>query len=395
MALTPEEKAAIKAELARRKTAAATTESYVTAEQYKELEGLYNAAKKAAAGNMNKKTPETAAFQKRYHELLPEEARKIIASSKKPTAKGESLPFEEKHSLASNEDAMFGPRTEQYWQSVKTKPAEEVKPPVEVVKEPEADREPLQQNTPVPYTEGRNAPWWLQDIVKTYGAVADKARIKKYNPWQATPQVRLPEATFYDPTRELAANTEMANMAMQNSAAFSNPQQQAAANSVAQGQMAKAAADVMGRYNNLNVGVANQLSEQQTGILNQASQNKANLDTQLFDKYTIANQQFDNSKAQARQQIRQSYIDAITNRANTANLNSMYPQYAVDPSSGGFTYFKNPKALDPTKDRNDFESQYARALKITGDPDRALKYMHLQATGKLGTVGPNGYPAGE
>ena len=275
-----------------------------------------------------------------------------------------------------------------------------VKKPEAEVKEPEAEtkRAALEQNTPIPYTEGRNAPWWLQDIVKTYGAVADKARIKKYNPWQATPQVRLPEATFYDPTRELAANTEMANMAMQNSAAFSNPQQQAAANSVAQGQMAKAAADTMGKYNNLNVGVANQLSEQQTGILNQASQNKANLDTQLFDKYTIANQQFDNSKAQARQQIRQSYIDAITNRANTANLNSMYPQYAVDPSRGGFTYFKNPKALDPTKDRTDFESQYARALKITGDPDRALKYMHLQATGKLGTnadIGPTGYQAGE
>jgi len=269
-----------------------------------------------------------------------------------------------------------------------------VKKPAAVAKEPEAERAAIERNPPVPYTEGRNAPWWLQDIIKTAGAVSDKARIKKYNPWQATAPVALPEATFYDPTRELAANAEQANIANQAAAAFTDPRQLAAQQAATQGLAGKNAADIMGKYNTMNVGLANQLSQQTTGIMNAANQNKANLDTQLFDKYTIANQQFDNSKNQARQQIRQSYIDAITNRANTANLNSMFPQYAVDPSSGGFTYFKNPKNLDPTRNQSDMESQYAKALKLTGDPDRALKLMQLQSTGKLPGEYPTGSPTG-
>jgi hypothetical protein len=270
-----------------------------------------------------------------------------------------------------------------------------IKKPVAVVPEPEVEREAFEQNTPIPYAENQNAPWWLQDIIKTAGAVGDKARIKKYLPWQATAPVALPDATFYDPTRELAANAEQANIANQAAAAFSDPRQLAAQQAATQGLAGRNAADIMGKYNTMNVGLANQVSQQNASIMNAANQNKANMDTQLWDKYTIANQQFDNSKAQARQQIRQSYIDAITNRANTANLNSMFPQYAVDPSSGGFTYFKNPKALDPTKNLNDINSQYAKALELTGDLDRALKLMQLQSTGKLpvdNTNYPNGYP---
>lgn len=244
---------------------------------------------------------------------------------------------------------------------------------------------PIAENPIIPQLRGREkAPWWLQDIIQTAGAAGDLARIKRYPPWQATPQVRLPDATFYDPTRELAANAEQANMAYQAQTAFTNPQQLAAASAVTQGQAAKNAADVMGRYNNLNVGLANQLSKERTDIMNAASQNKANLDTQLWDKYTIMNQQFDNSKAQARQNLRNSYISAITNRANTANMNSLYPQYAVDPSTGGFSYFKG----DPTKikatNSDSFKARFKEALDATGgDTKDALKYLQLQSSGSL------------
>jgi hypothetical protein len=267
------------------------------------------------------------------------------------------------------EDALLGERWDKIMEKLTAPEEDKVIPPA-VEKPKDADRKPVEQHTPIPYGENQNAPWWLQDTIKTFGAVGDMARLKKYLPWQATPQVRLPEATFYDPTRELAANTEMANMAMQNSAAFTNPQQQAAANTVAQGQMAKAAADTMGRYNNLNVQTANQLSQQQAGILNQASQNKANLDTQLYDKYTVANQQFDNSKAQARQNIRQSYMDAITNRANTANLNTLYPQYAVNPGNGGFAYFRpDPNKIDPATRYDHYDALWQKAQKYSPNPD--------------------------
>jgi len=238
-------------------------------------------------------------------------------------------------------------------------------------------RNPPPQGNPPAY-----APWWLQDIVKISGAAADKARIKKYLPYQQVPEVRLPEATFYDPTRELAANAEQANIQTQAMAAFTGPQALSARSSSIQGQALKNAADIEARYNNLNVGIANQLNQERTGIMNQAAQNRAGLNTQLWDKYTIANQNFDNSKAQARQNIRQSYIDGITNRAKTQALNTLYPNYYTDPSRGGFVNF-NPGYGPIQPNQVDNTNEYYKALKLTGDPDRALKYLQLQKTGKV------------
>jgi len=244
-------------------------------------------------------------------------------------------------------------------------------------KKKDDETKPFETNTPVNQSTPGNTPFWLQDIIQTAGAASDLARLKKYLPWQATPEVRLPDATFYDPTRELAANTEQANLASQAQTAFSGPQQLAAANSVAQGQAAKNAADTMGRYNNLNVGLANQLSQERTGIMNAASQNKANLDTQLWDKYTIANQQFDNSKTKARQNLRSSFIDAITNRANTANMNSLYPEYYADPSTGGFIKF-NPNAakIKPIDKYNYLDPLWEKAKTMDpNDPKGMLKIL--------------------
>ena len=172
-------------------------------------------------------------------------------------------------------------------------------------------------------------------------------KVKKYYPWQATPNVVTPDVTFYDPTRELAANAEMANIAANSMAQFTGPQAFNARFAETQGNAARNAADILSRYNNLNVGVSNQQAAQNAQIMNQAAQQKAANNTQLWDKYQIVNQQFDNAKNQATDALVNQYTNAITNRAYTANLNQMYPQYAVDPSTGGFMYFKNPRDLNP------------------------------------------------
>ena len=335
--LFPEEEAE------RQKWIASNPDSTVDADTYDRLVDLYNKAKKADPTG-TKKTKEAEEFQRAYHDVLPQTAGKIIATAGKKTKKAlaEGRTWWD---LEGNVDGYFGPRTEQYFEELqKKKPKEEEEKELPEVKKDKdkgtvAAEQDVKRYPPMGIRTGQYAPWWLQDIIKTAGAAGDLARINRYLPWQATPAVRLPEATFYDPTRELAANTEQANLAMQAQQAFTNPQQLAAASSLIQGQALKNAADIMGRYNNLNVGLANQLEQQRTEIMNTANQNKANLDTQLWDKYTIANQQFDNAKAQARQNLRQSYIDAITNRAKTQALNTLYPNYYADPSRGGMVDF--------------------------------------------------------
>lgn len=190
----------------------------------------------------------------------------------------------------------------------------------------------------------KKAPWWLQDMIGLAGSVGDFARVKKYRPWQATPDYVLPEPTFYDPNRELAASAERANAMTAGLAQFSGPQALSSRASQIQGTAASQAADILAKYNNMNVGVANQFESERKGILNQASREKAGLATQLYDKNTIMNQQFDNAKNQARQEMRNMLRTAITNRAYTANLNQMYPQYNIDPWSGGIMNYTGVEA---------------------------------------------------
>lgn len=193
-----------------------------------------------------------------------------------------------------------------------------------------------------------SAPFWLQDKINTAGAVEDYLGVKKYTPWQADPALFLPDPVFYDPTRELAANAEQANIATQAAQAFSGPQSLASRTSQIQGQAAGNAADVLSRYNDMNVGVANQFEATRASILNQTAINKARSATALFDKNTIANQNFDNEKAHARSNIRGALIQAITNRAQTQQMNSLFNNFWVNPANGGLLEFSGGTPLDGT-----------------------------------------------
>lgn len=226
----------------------------------------------------------------------------------------------------------------------------------------------------VPFVQNQQAPWWLQDIIGTNGAVADYARIKKYTPWQAAPELAYPDPTFYDPERELAANAENAMIASQELSQFTGPQAFNSRFNQIQGAAAKNAADTLSRYNNLNVGIANQFENQIASIKTQASANKSANATQLHDKYAIVNQQFDNARNQARQEIRNKVIQAVTNRANTYNLNSIYDNFYTDPSSGGLIH-KNPyyTKLKPTQDGTSNLDKFIKAKELyPGVSDQVL-----------------------
>ena len=78
---------------------------------------------------------------------------------------------------------------------------------------------------------------------------------------------------------------------------------------------------------------------------------------------------------------------ALTNRANTYNLNSTYDYYAIDPTTGGPIYYKNGKALQKVGPQPDlmknFYNQVADYERQTGKamPDALInKLFPGQAT---------------
>jgi len=187
---------------------------------------------------------------------------------------------------------------------------------------------------------GPPSEWWLQDTIKTTGAFGDLMGLKKRMPWAAPVELGVPRPTFIDPTRELAANAEQANIQTQGMAQFAGPQALSSRSASIQGQAAKNAADILGRYNNANVNIANQFEMKANDIRNQESMLKQATAQRVYDQNTVANQQFDNAKLAMRNNVRNYYTNAITNRWKTDALNQMFPNYAVAPGVGGRMDFR-------------------------------------------------------
>lgn len=224
------------------------------------------------------------------------------------------------------------------------------------------------KDIPVP---GPPAEWWLQDTIKTTGAFGDMMGIKKYMPWAAPAKLQTPRPTFLDPTRELAANAEQANIQTAGMAQFAGPQALSARSSSVQGQAAKNAADILSKYNNANVNIANQFEMKATDIRNQESMLNQATQQRLYDQNTIANQQFDNAKLAMRNNLRNYYTNAITNRTKTDALNQMFQNYKVSPGSGGFMdYTPTEKTTNPTQNSSTSEWEEAfKWCKANNDPD--------------------------
>jgi hypothetical protein len=172
---------------------------------------------------------------------------------------------------------------------------------------------------------------------------------RKYMPWQASLNPSLIKNEYYSPERELAANAEQSNIMANVLAGFTGRKKFSSAASQLSGAGAKNAADILGRYNNLNVGVANRSAEQNADILNRFNMLNADLATKLYDKNTIANQQYRNAKIAYGDNFVTSMNNAITNASNAYNLNQMYPQFNISPRRGGDMFFTGvPKPINTT-----------------------------------------------
>ncbi len=300
----------------------------------------------------------------KFIKTSPEFAVQIAKLHAPPSEGGFGMPL-----AGIDEDGKLGHR----WDFVFDKP--EVQQVAKAADPKAAEIQDIQRAKNPNYNQASGAaPWWLQDVVRTAGAAGDFMRLKKYLPWAPKISPYVPDPTFYDPTRELAANAEQANIQTQGANAFGDPQQFSARSSGVQGQAAKNATDILGKYNNLNVGVSNQAGAQAAGIYNQANEFNAKTTQDLYDKTVLANQNFDNAKNMARQNLRQSYIDAVTNRGQAQVLNSLYPNYQIDPSTGGMMYFSHGDNISPSNPQSSFDERVKSGLALGLKDDAAVRY---------------------
>jgi hypothetical protein len=61
----------------------------------------------------------------------------------------------------------------------------------------------------------------------------------------------------------------------------------------------------------------------------------------LYKGNVIANQQYDNSRAQASDVIRKNLLSGLDNKQKAEWINTWYPQYNIDPRDGSIDYTKD------------------------------------------------------
>lgn len=198
---------------------------------------------------------------------------------------------------------------------------------------------PCQEDGEIP-VPGEPPGMWLQDTIKTTGAFGDMMGLKKRMPAAPPLSMGVPRPVFQDPTKELGSNTELAATQTNAMAQFAGPQALSARSSSIQGAAAKNAADILAKYNNANVNIANQFELKANDIRNQSNMLNQATNQRLYDQNTVANQQFDNAKLAMRNNVRNYYTQGITNKWKTDALNQMYPNYAVNAPSGGRMDFR-------------------------------------------------------
>lgn len=161
---------------------------------------------------------------------------------------------------------------------------------------------------------------------------------KKYSQYIAPYSLETPEPTFYSPERELAANAEQMNILGQSLSTMGDPRSFMANMSSAQSKGLENAANILSRYNNLNVGEANRFAPLKSQIRNQERMGRAQRATDLA---ALNNQEDIRSRNSGRGFLADNvgaYEKAYDNRYKYAMLNATQPMLKVDPWSGRVTF---------------------------------------------------------
>jgi hypothetical protein len=239
----------------------------------------------------------------------------------------------------------------EHFDAIGAKPEFQYEEDMPVTEEDAKEAEEAVAEEPIEAPVEQNPEWWLQDKVNMGLAASDYFDVQKALPWAARYEPELMTPTFYDPTRELAAQSEQANITNQALAQFTGPQALSARSASIQGQGAKQAADTLGRYNAQNVGVANQFEGNNAQVMNEAQRFNQAQNKQLYDQNVIANQQYKNTKRALKHNLGEAFNTGTTNMMKTDAMNQMYPEYAVDPSTGGrMHYVDNKRKIKPTQE---------------------------------------------
>jgi hypothetical protein len=211
--------------------------------------------------------------------------------------------------------------------------------------------------TPDVYTQPKPE-FWIQDQnnLMALGQIDDNL----YLPWAPDAENINVAPTFDDWRAQVNSNNASASTMANALGAVGGPQ--AVANSNIQGRTLDANAKAINRVNSNNVNIANQSSAMQAQYDDRINTENARRQTKVYDdtqKTLQAHDNFKNWKVGENVKLQNA---ALTNRANTYNLNSTFDNMAIDPTTGGIIGMTNPRGLEKVGNPVDRSEQFWNRL---------------------------------
>jgi len=176
--------------------------------------------------------------------------------------------------------------------------------------------------------------FWQQDInnLVSIGNMRDNL----YLPFAPQLEDQKIDYVLDDYTGRVNANLASQNTMAQALGAYGP---QAIAGSNIAGQTLDANAKSINQVNQNNVRTMNQVATMQPQLDMKIDQLNADTTTKLYDGTTIALQNKDNFYNWRNKAYTDAFNDALTNKANTYNMNQLYDYYNINPSRGGIVEF--------------------------------------------------------
>lgn len=225
-------------------------------------------------------------------------------------------------------------------------------PEPEPTPEPEPEPEVKPEEPLNPYTP-REPEFWLQDKAKMSALAArDRDLFLPYE--QPVERVEM-DPQLMDPTRAIAAINEQKNITDSALAQFAGPQSFSARSSKNAGTALKAVSDTTARYDAANVGILNKADAFQAQIDMNTNAAERDRSKRLYDNTVLAQQRYMDEQNLDREQMADMYADAVTNKMNTYNLNTLFPYFDIMPGTGGNIEITDTKAFDPVQPEDPYK----------------------------------------
>lgn len=185
------------------------------------------------------------------------------------------------------------------------------------------------------------AEWWAQDVnnLNALSLIDDNL----YLPWAPDAAPAKIDYVLDDWRSNANANLAAANTMAGALGAAGGPQ--AVANSNIQGTAIEGIAQGINRVNTNNVGIMNQVAPMQAQLNMQTDAINQGRNIKVYDDTQKTLQNADNFRNWKIAKENELFNTALTNRANTYNLNTTYDNYAISPEQAGAIGFTNSKAL--------------------------------------------------